>query len=205
MGISFSAFIAMLTVQNKETRFLRQQLASISVKYSLLQTLKNPVNCQCHFDSSTNKEIPEDELKIDTTKDPIGDIDLKSFRYGCDFDSSDNIIVKEDTEINNANGLKVGTVKVKGLRPTGTKDNYKGDLTIDFKHLGHGRALQPVSVPILLAIDSGLGSSVGRPIQSCGTYASLGSGNYITVEKRCRCDAVKTRWGGQIRVNLHGM
>ena len=51
MGITFAAMISMITVQQKEGRALYQQLARGSLKYAMLQTLRNPQNCTCQFNS----------------------------------------------------------------------------------------------------------------------------------------------------------
>ena len=153
----------------KQAKHLNQQLVSASVKYSLLQTLRNPLNCQCHFDPNQNKLIPEENLKIDTTKDPIPDIDLTAFRIGCDFDTDDNLIAKENTEINGGYGLKVSNVMIKDIKLTGTPHSYSGDLSIVYEENDKGIALKPVTVPILLEVDS---SSIAtkRSISSCGAY-----------------------------------
>ena len=48
-GILFSAILSMITLQQKEGKAIQQQLASASLKYNILQTLRNPENCMCQF------------------------------------------------------------------------------------------------------------------------------------------------------------
>ena len=50
-GILFSAILSMITLQQKEGKAIQQQLASASLKYNILQTLRNPENCMCQFPS----------------------------------------------------------------------------------------------------------------------------------------------------------
>ena len=191
MGISFSAMISMITIQHKQTRILNQQLASASVKYSLLQTLRNPTNCQCHFDPTKNTNIPEENLKIDTTKNPIPEINLKTFRSGCDFNSNENIIVNENTEIKGGYGLKVSAVKVTDIKRTGTSEDYKGDLTIVYARDSRSVPLQSTAVPVLLTVDSSSGVPEGRGIQTCGSGSQTHSGRFIQHEQLCSCTKVQ--------------
>ena len=167
MGISFAAMISMITTQHKEGKAIQQQLASASLKYAVLQTLRNPENCICQFNS----------LTIDTTKTALNEagdeIDLQVFKNGCGTDPN-NIIANAGKEV--GAGLKVESVKVSNIMETGTPNEYFGDLIIAYKGENLVRALRPLEVPLQFTVTppSDPSDSSERPITLCGANTDVG-------------------------------
>ena len=159
MGLVFSAVISMLSIQNKEAKSIKQQLASMNTKYFILQTLAKSSSCTCQFDTFT----------IDTTKSPTDDIPLGTFRSGCDTASDDNIIVEEGEILKGVPSLKVDSVKVTNVEKiVGTTGEYKGDLTITYASRGLVRAIRPIEIDLIFSVNmSGGSSDTARPIVSC--------------------------------------
>ena len=48
-SLTFMAVLGMINFQQIEGKAINQQLARASLKYNILQTLKNPQNCLCQF------------------------------------------------------------------------------------------------------------------------------------------------------------
>ena len=173
MGISFAAMISMLTVQQKEAKAIYQQLARGSLKYTILQVLRNPANCTCQFNT-----LPSFPHTIDTTQTALGgggyEIDLGEFRSGCVVDP-DNIIVTTEKKIKGGAGLVANTVKVSEIKETGSPDEFLGELTIQFHKDNLVRHLKPLTIPLMFIVDSTSGLANARPIKNCGVY-ELNSG-----------------------------
>lgn len=163
MWSSMLVFVSMMVDQQKETKFLKQQLVSTTLKPLIIRSLVNSGNCNCHFDRDQNTSAVS--LNINTTSPTAHEIDLRTIRVGCDFSSSDNILISAGTEIKEGEGLSVSSVKVSNIKYTGTTDLYSGDLIIQYGSTG--RILRPLSIPLIFFVDSSKGTSTARPIQAC--------------------------------------
>ena len=159
MGIVFAAVISMLSVQSKEAKSIKQQLASMNTKYFILQTLARSNSCTCQFD----------DFDIDTTKSPTNDIPLGTFRSGCETSSDDNIIVKEGDPVKGVPSLTVESVKVTNVEKiVGTTGEYKGELTITYANRGLVRAIRPIEIDLIFSVNTAGGDDdTARPIASC--------------------------------------
>ena len=144
LGISSATLMSVVSFQQKEGKAIKQQLANESVKYFMLQTLSRSGNCSCQF----NKP----EFKIDTSK-ASDELDIKTFRSGCDFDSPDNIIAKKDKPLKGDLGVHVEDVKVSNIRKTGTEGQYMGHLTVTYQPKNLIRALRPIAIPLVFQVD----------------------------------------------------
>ena len=135
MGITFSAIVSIISTQSKENLFIRQKLVSTSIERHLLKTLQDSEKCVCHFDPTQNDYGSKlnDQLNIDTTQNPSHDIELGSLRDNCNFsdDQISDIIVKKGKEVRGGL-LKVKSIKVSNVHPTGTVDQYGGDLIVEY-------------------------------------------------------------------------
>ena len=171
MGISFAAMISMLTAQHKQGKAIQQQLASASLKYGILQTLRNPDNCLCQFNS-----LPSTPHTIDTTKTTSGgegyEIDLGEFRSGCG-PGDDNILARQDEPIKGGAGLGAQSVKVSQIFDTGTPNEFKGDLQVMYQSQSTVMSLRTLSVPVLFTVDPNQGTENARPISDCGVKTDV--------------------------------
>ena len=155
-SILFAAIVSMITMQSRESRFIQQQLSSASLKYSILQTLKNSNNCLCNFDGKT----------IDTSETDEQEIDLNDgvFKIGCPIpppvDDSHLKIAEPNKDI--GYGLKIESIKAKNIIEI-TPNEYKGNLIVFYKSdLPRTRSIRPIKINLLFSVDS---SGV---IKSCG-------------------------------------
>ena len=155
MGISFAAMISMMTTQSREGKSIKHQLASMSLKYFMLQTLSRG-NCSCQF---------ETRFKIDTSKES-GEINMQHFRSGCDTATDENIIAKENELLKGVSGVKVASVKVSKIKNTGTTGEYSGDLMVRYKQDNVVRALRPITIPLVFHVDMDEPGN-NKPITSC--------------------------------------
>ena len=171
MGISFAAMISMLTTQHKQGKAIQQQLASASLKYGILQTLRNPENCLCQFNS-----LPSTPHTIDTTKTTSGgegyEIDLGEFRSGCG-PGDDNILARQDEPIKGGAGLGAQSVKVSQIFDTGTPNEFKGNLQVMYQSQSTVMSLRTLSVPVLFTVDPNQGTENARPISDCGVKTDV--------------------------------
>ena len=200
MGISFSAMISMITVQQREGRAIQQQLARGSLKYAILQTMRNLDNCACQFNS------PGDLKSIDTTQTASGgrgdEISLGVFRSGCG-GGSDNILALQGERVKNGAGLEVESVKVSQIVETGTPNEYVGDLIVVYK--SDIRVIKPLSVPLLFTVDPNAGSSSRRPILFCGANNDYTERmTQLLQEMRNHANNIKASMDGLLQeVSLH--
>ncbi len=148
-SLTLMAVLGMINFQQIEGKAINQQLARASLKYNILQTLKNPQNCLCQFN-----DLASPPHTIDTTKTAQGtpgyEIDLGIFRSGCSDSSDDNILAKENEIIRGSAGISALTVKVSGILDTETSNEFLGDLTIPFKEEGLVRIMKNLTVPICI-------------------------------------------------------
>lgn len=170
IGLSFTALISMIRVQQKEGTTLVQQLTNESLKYEILQTLKNPEVCKCQF----NEQNFNDE-----------ELTLADFTNGCNSDS--RVIAKPGQTL--SPGMTVRSVKVSDVRETGFRtpnfvdiNNPTNNIDERIEHLGN-----------LIVAYQGEGSSAHRmfvdiPIQfmvdSSGSILECGADTGLVVELR---------------------
>ena len=163
----------MMSMQHREAKAIRQQLVSMNLKHFLLQTLKDPKNCTCQLETKT----------LDTTADGYYDIDLGSFRSGCDFSLANNFIVVANQEVKGGSGLTVESVKISGIQYTGTSngplDSYSGALTVAYSTDNVIRALRSIEVDILFTVDNTSGPANARLIQGCLDNSAMPLSNIV--------------------------
>ena len=198
-GMLFVAVLQMLSFQHKEVDYLKQQLVGMSVKYSILQALRKPGTCNCHFAQTpgtdgNGKPLGPFTVKTPTTTtDPYTtpDINLGSFRTSCDFSSSDNIIAASGQKVSGSK-LLIRTVKINNILPSGTS-HYQGDLTVEYSIEGNSRVPAPITTQLLLAGEP-TGSGTDQ-IKNCGggTRVAVNQGPAVTYvyTRSNRCGGAK--------------
>ena len=188
MGITFSAIVSIISTQSGENLFIRQKLVSTSIEHHLLKTLQDSEKCACHFDPTQNEH--GSDLSIDTTKDSSHDIKLGILRDNCDFsdDQTSHIIVEKGKEVKGGL-LKVKSIKVSNVHPTGTVDQYGGDLIVEYDEERLIRAIRPIRIPLVLSID---------PIQKTEEGKSLIASCWEVLPKEIPCHTMdRTGTGGR--------
>ena len=173
MGILISTMLTTFSWQNKELQFIKEQLLSASLKFFMIQTMKNLENCTCHFKQDpTLRDAKSEHLgpfSIDETAGAtISPINLGSFRSGCDFTSPDNVVVAAGEPLKGGANLVVDSVKVKEITPTGTPHEYQGSIQVAYQSRSWTRAMKPVSVDVIMSVDGSSGTPQARPIVGCG-------------------------------------
>ena len=178
LGIVSMSFVSMMVTQNRLVHRIDQKLARASLRSSILRTMGDVNQCSCHFDPDINKLIPQGEdLLVNTNT--YEDIDIGSIRMGCDFESLGNVIVSSGAEILGFSGLIANEVKVSDIRPTGSTDQYYGNLVVGYQYSidSQDQSGANLSIPLIFNIDSSVGTPSARPIESCwgnsGTESAL--------------------------------
>ena len=177
VGITMAAAVSMIGYQYKELTHIKEQLASHSLKYLLLQNIKDLARCSCHFTQS-NMDANGDSLgpfTIDTTTDDgdsYNEINLGSIRSGCDFSSINNVIIK------NGDRLPGTSVEVEGIvakvsGPTGEVNEFLATITVSYKQKPGSRLLRSIEIPTILSIDTAQGDDGIHPIKSCGPQQQM--------------------------------
>ena len=168
MGISFAAMISMMTTQHREGKYINQQLASASLKYAILQTLKNRDNCLCQL-----SPYKIDARKTSHTPGNKGyKFTLTEFKNGCGANA--NVLASADKDI--GAGLKVSSVEVLKIKETGTtnpagvKTEFFGNLMVNYQSDSLIRTIQSVEIPLQFTIDPPSPISA-RDIVLCGAKA----------------------------------
>ena len=167
---------SIIVEQQKESRKAQDSLTKLNLKPLFLNIFDSEI-CKCHLDASQNTSIPTgSSLMIDTTGSLIDDIDLGSLRSGCDFTSSDNIIIESGKPLLVTPGLLVDSVSLTQIAPIeGAQDEYLANLTIQYEREG-SFSYKPIIIPLAFFVNSNSGTPSGRPIESC-QIGSLGDGN----------------------------
>lgn len=175
IGIALSAALSMMSTQNREMTFFKHQLVAMNIKHHILQTMKNLSNCNCHFTQDpTDTDATGANLGpfiIDTTitgDQTSSDINLGSFRSGCDFTTDKNIVVAAGKVVSGGYGLKVSSVKVTNIIATGTPNEYTGKLLIKFEKGSAPRVMQPISIDIIVTAEAGAILPDKTSILHCG-------------------------------------
>ncbi len=164
IGMAALSFVSMEVSQKKESILLKQRLTHIGLESFITQTLYTGT-CSCHFDPTVNTSAAAGTLNLNTST--LADINLQSIRTGCAFSSDDNVILKVNKEVPDSVGLIVSRIAVKNLTPTGSTDEYSGNLVVNYTKSSQKRLLNPISIPLIFSIDSTLGTPLARSIQSC--------------------------------------
>ncbi len=161
------SLVSMQVSQKKQSLALKQKLAHIGLGAFITKVFYSGV-CSCHFHAEINTGAPEGSLFLDTSNtDVASSIPLESIRTGCEFSGNDNVIVRANEEVVRSGGLVVGDIIVKDLLATGSSDVYSGNLVVSYTESSQKLLLEPISIPLVLSIDSSLGTPEARPIQFC--------------------------------------
>ena len=165
VGITFSSFISILSAERREVKIIKRKLASMSLESSILQALRHPDVCSCHFDSIQAAGINI----IDTSVNPINDIDLGTFRGSCDFsDTASNVIATVGQEIEGGEGLSIKSVRIADIEKIDRVfDLYRGDLTIEYNPENVAFFVHPIKVPLIFSVDPRSGTETAGLIHSC--------------------------------------
>ena len=160
MAFLVPVFMSMVASQGDWSKATRSRITSNHVKYLVLQTINNVDNFECQVQSK----------EIDTTaasSNEGAEVDLGVFRSGCDLASADNIIAAKDTKVHGSLDVEVASVKLSGLKPTGTPNEFGGALVVNFKRGNLIFALQPVVIDVVCTAEASATNK--RPIVTCGS------------------------------------
>ena len=166
MMIVMGGMAKMFVIQTQQRQGLEQKLTSMSMEQAIARVMLDSDSCSCQFQS----------FNINTSNPASHNINLKSLRSGCGLSSPNNILVQEGQNLQMGSPfLRVASVKVRNIRPTGTAHQYSGVLTVAYNNQGLVRAIRPIQVPLVLTIDPRVGTPSARPIKSCfgGTEEKL--------------------------------
>ena len=162
VGMTFAGTLSLITTQQKEGDAVKQQLAKASVKYALLQTLKNPDSCLCQFNS-----IPSTPLTINTDNAKPGEagdeITFTKVTTGCGLNSE----VIAQAGMNVGAGLKIQSVKVSEIMETPIPLEYSGNLVVTYSLNSLVYSVKPTSIPLILTIQTLTGSPTARGVHHC--------------------------------------
>ena len=165
ISMSFLAMLSMMSTQNREGKAIKHQLASMSMKYFMLQTLATSGKCTCQLNRFSIEEGVTSEL------------DMGAFRSVCDLTTPDNpdddnpadIIVKANELLRGTSGVYVESVKVSDIRATTTPSTgeYVGNLKVNYKWTSSlVRAIRPISIPLIFHVDMD-DTNPAKPIKEC--------------------------------------
>ena len=165
ISMSFLAMLSMMSTQNREGKAIKHQLASMSMKYFMLQTLATSGKCTCQLNRFSIEEGVTSEL------------DMGAFRSVCDLTTPDNpdddnpadIIVKANELLRGTSGVEVESVKVSDIRATTTPSTgeYVGNLKVNYKLTSSlVRPLRPISIPLIFHVDMS-DTNPAKPIKEC--------------------------------------
>lgn len=155
----------LLTNQSKFAHATSQRLDLAELQGLMIQAFRNTVVCSCQLDPAKNISIAS-RLKINPSSP--ADINLETIRSSCDFASSDNIIAKTaDRLMNSNNSIKVSSVVLEDIERTGTTDSFHGKVSVQLEGISELVGSKKISIPILFAVDSNLGTATSRPISYC--------------------------------------
>ena len=178
IGISMSAAISMMSIQHRDMKSLKHQLVAMNIKHHIIQTIKNPENCNCHFTQdpadtdATGANLGP--FTIDTTingDQTSPDINLGSFRSGCDFTSTHNVIAAAGGAVNGGAGLRVSSVRVTEITATGTPDEYAGMIQVTFARDGTTHTRHQAEVDIRLSANLSPADPTKAAIVTCNAGA----------------------------------
>lgn len=164
-GVVLTTVMSMIGLQQRETKAIQQQLAKISLKTQVLQTLSKEKNCTCQF---KNKNIGNDRNKD-------GHLDgFNHFKRGCR--PTSEIIARSGKPIGAS--VRINSVRVSEIKrgpttqgfvdPSDSSRNvqerieYFGILTVTYQTSHLVRSLSPTEIPLYFVTNS---SGV---IQKCG-------------------------------------
>ena len=195
LGLSMLTFLFLIDRYNTEIHRLNTHLVGEGLESFFSSVISNPQNCLCHLDPLVNREVPAESLSINT--DTPRDIDLKTLRAGCDFSSPNNIIAEAGSEIPGNKNVKVSQIRVSNLQSIdGFTEQYSGDLMIEYRSIGSDTSIpRPISIPLILSIDSNSGTSSSRPITSCKKIDDEGEMSSSTFCYRIDNDSGRTLIG----------
>ncbi len=174
-SLTFMAVMGMINFQGLESKAIKQQLVRSSAHYHILQSLINEGNCKCLMSSHqiTDKQQQYDLKTIYSSY---------TNSSACTSDASNIIVTSESTQQKNEEGLSIASVVLDDVTkggslgpiasgsPSPTYTGYQGKIIITYNHQYMVRVLKPITIPILLTVDSS--GSPGN-VRVCGAKTDL--------------------------------
>ena len=167
MGFSMSALVSLMVRQEKGGVDLGHRFDNARLQQSLLSAMMNSEICTCHFVVDSGSTVT-----LDTQG--LGDIPMGFVRSSCDFSSQDNILVEAGVHVPGSSALMVENIKVTDIKFTGTADRYSGNLSVEYNQESLPYPMGTFFIPLVLIVDSELGTGVAHPIESCWNSESQG-------------------------------
>lgn len=172
------ALIGMGTLHFESIKMARQnelQAAVVAREAYLNRILSEPELCRCNLTTPDTRA-----LTVDTTGAVSPDINLRYLRDTCDFAATNNFAVRENQDVAGATGLRVQTVRLRGIAKTtatGTRYTAFLETVITAQNTVGFRSLRNF---VTFEIDPATGTPDARPIRDCVGRNVVASGGSIT-------------------------
>lgn len=153
-----SAFFA----QTRLGKRINERMQRVILQAELGTVLRDADSCSCQLDSTKNTAAAG-VLFIDSTNPSPAPISLTTFRSGCDFSSSTNIVATNGSTMNNSN-LTVGEVWLGDITSQSSTE-YTANLHVSLT--ANGEPLPDAVSPIRFTIDTTTGTPSHRRIAAC--------------------------------------
>ena len=158
------AMLNLIRAQQREIRFVKEQVEIFSLKYQIMQIFTNPKSCKCQMNGLSIKG-----------KDKIT---IYGLRDGC---HGPNLLMK-DRSVGRRH-IKIDSLQVTDInRLSPTSPIYKGKLRVAYKREGLVRALKPIEIDMQFYTDPTIPSLSGA-ISDCVGYHELHTSQLDLINK----------------------
>lgn len=138
------------------------RMQRVALQAELGAVIGDAASCTCQLSASKNTAFSS-VLFINPMDSSPNPILLSTIRSGCDFLSSTNVVVKNDTQVGTSN-LTVGTISIADIVAQSSSE-YTANLRVTLN--AAGKSMNDVVTPMRFIIDTTAGSPTHRYIAAC--------------------------------------
>lgn len=160
-SILLTVIASLMTYQGKEAHSLIRKLETLNTENSILNAFSIPEVCLCHMEDFGGGN----SVTVDTTMNPNQEKNFPLLRTSCQASSTANIIVEAGQPLRGVPGVKVDSIKLINLSPTGSEASYFGELLIQYNS-ADGRIIMPTRLGLNIIVDKEPNTQ-SLPVYSC--------------------------------------
>jgi hypothetical protein len=156
----------------KSSKYYEQKGEATEIKNLVMQVLNNPTTCDWQLSSATTTQTLN-TTSLNSSGSLNSEIKLTKIHAGANA-SSPTLI--EASSPYSANGIKVDTITMKGLTPTGIANQYIGEMVVSFKDTA--RPLAPIKIKKIIQLEpvSPSNPATAQKVLACGASGETSEG-----------------------------
>lgn len=175
VGILSVALASVLADYSRNSRAMTQKMEAMDLKNMLQMSFINADNCTCQFSALVNTTKASQLIFDSTLAAGKARMNLDEVRTSCGVGA---MVLAKNNEIlpGSQTNLRVSSIGIEGISPTGNADEYIGYVTVSFDQSTLARSLAPVRFPQkFFAVSTS--PATAKTIETCNPVKTGGGGS----------------------------